>query len=91
MLFVRRLLRSLAGMNEKVVIVSHSTKMLDLLGDFLKIEEYTFSRLDGSTPEAKRHSMVENFNSTHSLTSKFRYVCINQFNKFSLTVKMYFS
>lgn len=51
---------------EKVVVVSHSTKMLDILEGMCETECYPFFRLDGSTPSAKRTEMVRSFNTRWS-------------------------
>ena len=48
--------------NEKVVLVSHYTSTLDILGNLLTSLSYSFLRLDGSTPAAKRQALVDKFN-----------------------------
>ncbi|KAJ9664085.1 helicase [Coniosporium apollinis] len=50
--------------SEKVVLVSNYTSTLDILGQLLTSLEYTFVRLDGSTPAAKRQGLVDKFNRT---------------------------
>lgn len=47
---------------EKVVIVSNYTTTLDMIQNLLNSLSYTFLRLDGSTPTAKRQLLVERFN-----------------------------
>ncbi|KAF2271863.1 uncharacterized protein EI97DRAFT_427451 [Westerdykella ornata] len=47
---------------EKVVIVSNYTATLNMIERLLTSLSYTFLRLDGSTPAAKRQPLVEKFN-----------------------------
>ncbi|KZT43673.1 hypothetical protein SISSUDRAFT_1068881 [Sistotremastrum suecicum HHB10207 ss-3] len=47
---------------EKCVIVSHYTSTLDVIEAFCKQMRYTYSRLDGQTPVAKRQPLVTEFN-----------------------------
>ncbi|XP_026857007.2 DNA repair and recombination protein RAD54B isoform X1 [Electrophorus electricus] len=51
---------------DKVVLVSNYTQTLDLLQDLCAHLSYTWCRLDGQTPVAKRQRIVESFNSPHS-------------------------
>ncbi|KAJ3339895.1 DNA repair and recombination protein rad54b [Gonapodya sp. JEL0774] len=44
---------------EKVVLVSNSTKMLDVLEKVCLAHDFKFLRLDGTTLASKRHSLVE--------------------------------
>lgn len=53
-------LRSLGS--EKIVIVSISTQVLDLLGELCTHYEYPFLRLDGSTSTNQRQVVVNRFN-----------------------------
>lgn len=48
--------------SEKVVLVSNYTSTLDLLATLLSSLSLPFLRLDGSTPTAKRQSLVDDFN-----------------------------
>lgn len=48
--------------SEKIVLVSNYTSTLDLLAKLLSSISLPFLRLDGSTPAAKRQSLVEDFN-----------------------------
>ena len=54
--------------SEKVVLVSNYTSTLDILGNLLNSLSYSFLRLDGSVPTAKRQTLVDRFNrsSSHS-------------------------
>ncbi|XP_072163961.1 DNA repair and recombination protein RAD54B-like [Diadema setosum] len=56
---------------ERIVIVSNYTQTLDLLQALCTMEGYQFSRLDGSTPTAKRQSIVEHFNSSYAKETVF--------------------
>jgi DNA repair and recombination protein RAD54B len=49
---------------EKIVIVSNYTMTLDMIERLLTSLSYTYCRLDGSTPAAKRQPLVEKFNRT---------------------------
>lgn len=48
------------------MLVSNYTSTLDLLQKLLLSKGYTFLRLDGSTPAAKRQDLVDGFNKTDS-------------------------
>lgn len=48
--------------SEKIVLVSNYTSTLNLLGILLTSLSMPFLRLDGSTPSAKRQSLVDDFN-----------------------------
>ncbi|KAI0036857.1 P-loop containing nucleoside triphosphate hydrolase protein [Vararia minispora EC-137] len=48
--------------NEKCILVSHYTSTLNVLQAFCERTKYTFLRLDGSTPQAKRSQNVQEFN-----------------------------
>jgi DNA repair and recombination protein RAD54B len=48
--------------SEKIVLVSNYTSTLNLLGILLTSLSLPFLRLDGSTPSAKRQSLVDEFN-----------------------------
>lgn len=50
--------------DEKVVIVSHYTSTLDILGGLLTSLSYSFLRVDGSTPANKRQEMINKFNNS---------------------------
>ncbi|KAI9887515.1 MAG: helicase [Watsoniomyces obsoletus] len=47
---------------EKVVLISNYTATLDLLQAHLAANEFTFLRLDGTTPSSKRQDLVDSFN-----------------------------
>ncbi|EJD03013.1 uncharacterized protein FOMMEDRAFT_123160 [Fomitiporia mediterranea MF3/22] len=48
--------------DEKCILVSHYTSTLDVIEEFCKEKKYTFLRLDGQTPVAKRQEYVDRFN-----------------------------
>ena len=52
--------------SEKIVLVSNYTSTLDLLQSLLSSLSLPFLRLDGSTPSAKRQSLVDDFNRSSS-------------------------
>uniref|UniRef100_A0AC35TSX2 Helicase ATP-binding domain-containing protein n=1 Tax=Rhabditophanes sp. KR3021 TaxID=114890 RepID=A0AC35TSX2_9BILA len=56
------LLKNIRERKEKVLIFSQFTSLLDILEVFLEIQDYPFTRLDGSTPVMERFEMVEEFN-----------------------------
>ncbi len=47
---------------EKVVLISNYTATIDLLQAHLAANEFTFLRLDGTTPSSKRQDLVDSFN-----------------------------
>ena len=59
--------------DEKIVIVSNSTAILDLLGNLLVSNGLTFLRLDGSTPPKTRQDLVDAFNRT-SASERFAFL-----------------
>lgn len=53
--------------NEKVVIVSNYTQTLDIIENMLQSRQMILSRLDGSTPQNMRDSIVTTFNRSKSI------------------------
>lgn len=53
---------------EKVVLVSHYTTTLDVIGQLLTTLGYSFLRLDGTVPTGKRQGLVDKFNRTDAAT-----------------------
>ena len=51
--------------SEKIVLVSISTQVLDLLGELCQHYEYPFLRLDGSTSANQRQGIVNRFNASY--------------------------
>lgn len=70
MLVVANMLRELKARHssEKIVLVSHFTKTLDLLQNLCEKNNYKCCRLDGTTQDIKRQEIVDSFNNKHSLT-----------------------
>lgn len=63
LLLLRHFLLSLSRKNEeKVVIVSGSTRVLDMCQELCTASRFSWLRLDGSTPVSKRQSSVTLFN-----------------------------
>ncbi|KAJ3788608.1 P-loop containing nucleoside triphosphate hydrolase protein [Lentinula aff. detonsa] len=54
---------------EKCVLVSHYTSTLNILESFCKKKNYSYFRLDGQTPAAKRQEYLTTFNKTNQKTS----------------------
>jgi DNA repair and recombination protein RAD54B len=54
---------------EKIVIVSNYTTTLDMIERLLTSLSYTYLRLDGSTPTAKRQPLVDKFNKADQKSS----------------------
>ncbi|CCH42357.1 DNA repair and recombination protein [Wickerhamomyces ciferrii] len=55
--------------NEKVILVSNYTQTLDILQNILLKLNLTYQRLDGSTPNKDRDSIVNTFNTTSSISN----------------------
>jgi len=63
------ILDELSQTNEKIVIVSGSTRVLDICQSMLASKRLQWLRLDGRTPQEKRTSSVRIFNNTESNSS----------------------
>ncbi|KXN90194.1 DNA repair and recombination protein RAD54B [Leucoagaricus sp. SymC.cos] len=50
---------------EKCVLVSHYTSTLNILEAFCRKKRYSYSRLDGQTPQAQRQEYVNSFNKSN--------------------------
>ncbi|SCU97461.1 LADA_0H06414g1_1 [Lachancea dasiensis] len=63
------LLSNIAKLNprEKIVIVSNYTQTLDIIQNLLRSNNFTNTRLDGSTPAKERDKIVNAFNKTPSI------------------------
>ena len=68
-----RLLDAIKEVNEKVVVVSNSTKTLDIFQKLLVTKEREFLRLDGKTSTEERQNLVDRFNSTQSNAGLYAY------------------
>ncbi|GMH11071.1 hypothetical protein Nepgr_012912 [Nepenthes gracilis] len=63
---LEKLLFDWVSQGDKILLFSHSVRMLDILEKFLIRKGYCFSRLDGSTPMSLRQTLVDDFNSSPS-------------------------
>ncbi|KAJ3047248.1 DNA repair and recombination protein rad54b, partial [Rhizophlyctis rosea] len=54
-----------AATQEKIVVVSNWTQTLDVIEKLCTEKEYSYLRLDGSTPVQKRQEYVDQFNSSN--------------------------
>lgn len=64
-----RLLAAIHATDEKVVVVSNWTTTLNLIQEMCKAKRYPFLRLDGSTAQKQRQSLVDEFNRTSKTQS----------------------
>jgi len=64
-------LSNIKSTGDSIVLVSNYTTTLDLFEQLCVDNAYSYLRLDGSTPAAKRTDLVTRFNSTHSSTFVF--------------------
>ena len=67
MLALEKLLALWHRQNDKVILFSVSTRLLDILEKFLVRKGYVFSRLDGATQQRHRQAVVDEFNRSESL------------------------
>eukprot|EP01033_Poteriospumella_lacustris_P001788 gene1789-1295_t len=63
------MLRFFMQRQEKTLIFSLSTQVLDLLAALIKSEGWRFLRLDGQTPVKKRQQLVDEFNASSSASA----------------------
>jgi superfamily II DNA/RNA helicase len=63
---LEKLLRLWHGQNDKVLVFSVSTRLLDILERFMTRHGYVFSRLDGTTNQKHRQTVVDDFNASRS-------------------------
>jgi len=62
MVILMKLLPKLQSGGHKVLIFSQMVRVLDLLEELLRLNKYSYERLDGSTRASSRHAAVERFN-----------------------------
>ncbi|KAK6060272.1 protein, SNF2 family [Cooperia oncophora] len=62
-----KLLPKIKSKGDKVLIFSQFTSMLDILEVYLRIRQFSFRRLDGSTPVMERQEMINEFNNDPDL------------------------
>jgi chromodomain-helicase-DNA-binding protein 1 len=66
MMLLDQLLAKLRKDGHRVLIFSQMVKMLDILGDYLRIRGYQFQRLDGTIPAGPRRMAINHFNAEGS-------------------------
>lgn len=66
MMLLDQLLTKLKKDGHRVLIFSQMVKMLDILGDYLRIRNYSFQRLDGTIPAGPRRMAINHFNAEGS-------------------------
>lgn len=63
MTILERILKELhKTTSEKIVVVSNWTSTLNIIQEMLAKLKFSYLRLDGSTPQKARHTLVEQFN-----------------------------
>ena len=67
MLALERLLAIWHEQNDKVILFSKSTRLLDILEVFLNRRGYVFCRLDGGVAQKHRQGLVDDFNASSSM------------------------
>ncbi len=66
MMLLDQLLAKLRKDGHRVLIFSQMVKMLDILGDYLRVRQYPFQRLDGTIPAGPRRMAINHFNAEDS-------------------------
>ncbi|PSR99437.1 P-loop containing nucleoside triphosphate hydrolase protein [Coniella lustricola] len=66
MMLLDQLLTKLRKDGHRVLIFSQMVKMLDILGDYLRVRGYQFQRLDGTIPAGPRRMAINHFNAEGS-------------------------
>ncbi|KAL1843021.1 hypothetical protein VTJ49DRAFT_3335 [Mycothermus thermophilus] len=66
MMLLDQLLAKLKKDGHRVLIFSQMVKMLDILGDYLRVRGYQFQRLDGTIPAGPRRMAINHFNAEGS-------------------------
>ena len=64
---VNDLLKSWRKLGHRVLLFSQSRSMLNILERFLRLQSYTYLRMDGSTPIASRQPLIDKFNQVFTL------------------------
>jgi superfamily II DNA or RNA helicase len=68
MLTLQSLLQLFGDRGEKTLVFSLSTRMLDIIEEFVMIKGWRYVRLDGDTPQDRRQPLIDDFNSDPSIT-----------------------
>lgn len=66
MMLLDQLLAKLKKDGHRVLIFSQMVKMLDILGDYLRVRGHQFQRLDGTIPAGPRRMAINHFNAEGS-------------------------
>ncbi|KAL8387806.1 hypothetical protein RB595_009660 [Gaeumannomyces hyphopodioides] len=66
MMLLDQLLAKLKKDNHRVLIFSQMVRMLDILGDYLRMRGYQYQRLDGTIPAGPRRMAINHFNAEGS-------------------------
>ena len=53
--------------NSRVLLFSYSTKMLDFIQNYVRSRQYVHLRMDGSTPNARRQEIADQFNNDKTI------------------------
>jgi DNA excision repair protein ERCC-6-like 2 len=61
MVVLDKLLRAISMQQGRVLLFAHSTKSLDLIENYIMSEGYSYLRMDGQTPNAKRKVVADRF------------------------------
>lgn len=64
---VLKYIEMIAEKDVKAVVFAHHQVMLDGIEDFCKEKKILYIRIDGSTPAAKRHGLVESFQTDEAI------------------------
>lgn len=64
---VRSLLKHWHAQAHRVLLFSQSRQMLSILERFIRAQQYTYLRMDGETPIARRQTLVKRFNEDESV------------------------
>lgn len=67
MILLNELVSRLKAQNHKVLIFSQFTKMLNLIELWAEFKHYSYLRIDGSTSQADRQEMIEEFTPSSSI------------------------
>jgi DNA excision repair protein ERCC-6 len=95
MIVVDTLLKLWRRQGGRVLLFSQSRIMLDILETYVKEQNYTYRRMDGTTPAATRSSLVDEFNSRDDififlLTTKVGGLGLNLIGANKVIVALYF-
>ncbi|KAL6072288.1 Transcription activator BRG1 [Balamuthia mandrillaris] len=62
LLMLDRLLPRLKAEGHKILLFSQMTMMLDILQEYFELRQWSFHRIDGSTPQPERERQIKEFN-----------------------------